>query len=462
MVAFVQSTTINKGFTMQVQDILQLDKDHCWHPCTQMKDHEKFSPLVVDRTEGSHIYLSDGTCVIDAISSWWCKSLGHSHPYLKQALLTQLDKFEHVIFANTTHETIAKLSARLAQLIPTLDKVFYAGDGSCAVEIALKMSLHYQALVGQTQRTKFVALRNGYHGETSAALSVSDVGCYRSPYQALLFDPVLIDPPYVSGTTDPLWNDTYSHWETVKETLDKEADNISAIIVEPILQGAGGMNIYSQDFLARLSTYAKQKGIHLIADEIMTGCGRTGKMLACEHAGITPDFVCLSKGLTSGYMPFSTVLTTTPVYQAFYDDYAAGKSFLHSHTYSGHALGASIALATLEVLEAEQLCARAVEMYAQMHQYICAIAEETELLTNIRGIGALVAADLIGDHLPKRVGYLLSREAEKKGVLLRCLGDTLYWCPPLNMPKNVLDDMASITGDVLKDLSAKPHGLSKG
>jgi adenosylmethionine---8-amino-7-oxononanoate aminotransferase len=437
---------------MRDLNIQNLDLMHNWHPCSQMKDYEQFRPLVVNKAYGSYIELNDGRKIIDAISSWWCKSLGHNHPKLKIALKDQLEKFEHVIFANTTHQCIAELSRELCSLMPTLDKVFYAGDGSCAIETAMKMSLHFRALEGKQNKTKFVALRNGYHGETTGALSVSDLGIYRDPYKAMLFEPILIDPLYISGSNDPNWDKADEHWKSVENQLQQCKDSVTAIIVEPILQGAGGMKVYSQDFLAKLAAFAKENDIHVIADEIMTGIGRTGKMLASQHAKITPDFICLSKGLTSGWMPFSAVLTTRNIYKAFYDDYEKGKSFLHSHTYSGNALGASVALATLSIIKEENFSNRANKLQTIMREHLNDIANKTGALTNIRGIGAVVAADLVNPKGTARLGYLLYQEALKLGALLRPLGNTIYWMPPLNIPIDTLHDLKRITLQAIRNL----------
>lgn len=432
--------------------IKDLDRQYIWHPCSQMKDYEQFQPLIVERASGSYIELSDGHKVLDAISSWWCKSLGHNHPRLVNALIKQVEKFEHVIFANTTHQAIATLSELLGNLMPELSKVFYAGDGSCAVEIAMKMSLHYNLLQGKSQKTKFIALENGYHGETSGALSVSDLGLYRDPYRPILFTPTFIEPLYVSGDNDPAWIDSQTHWETIEPILQKHHKATTAIIVEPIVQGAGGMKIYSQDFLAKLARFAKENDIHLIADEIMTGIGRTGKMLACEHAQIQPDFVCLSKGLTSGWVPFSAVLTSEKIYSAFYDDYEQGKSFLHSHTYSGNALGASIALETLKIIQTKRLCERATCIQEIMQNHMHSIAKQTGLLTNIRGIGALLAADLDTNDLPNRAGYKLYQEAVRLGALLRPLGNTIYWMPPLTITDEELLQLKAITLQAMRNV----------
>lgn len=439
----------NRGLPV-VLNIVQRDLQHIWHPCAQMKDYEAFPPLEIIKAEGAYLYLKNGQKVIDATSSWWSKSLGHQHPRLRAALLRQANQFEHVMFAHTTHETIVALSEKLTALNPILNKVFYAGDGSCAVEIALKMSLHSRVMSGEKQRTKFIALANGYHGETTGAMSVSDLGIYRDPYRAMLFDVATITPVYVNDTTDSLWNDCESYWMQIEGQLKVIAETATAIIVEPIVQGAGGMKMYSQDFLRRVRAWAAQHNVHLIADECMTGIGRTGKMLACEHAGITPDFICLSKGLTSGWLPFSAVLTSQKIYDLFYDDYAAGKSFLHSHTHSGNALAASVALETLNIIEKQSLCERATLIGDEMRTMMQEIADSTGRLRNVRGIGAFVAADLI-DDVSARAGFDIYKRAVKYGALLRPLGNTLYWMMPLNVEKNVLLELKKITQQVLNE-----------
>ena len=413
-----------------------------WHPCSQMKDYETFKPLHVVSAQDCYIELANGKKIIDATSSWWCKSLGHQHPRLKAAMLKQLDQFEHVIFANSTNETIAKLSGKLTQLMPTLKKVFFTGDGSCAVEVAMKMSLHARKICGEEARQKFIALKNGYHGETVGAMSVSDIGLYRKPYENMLFSAeILSTVPYVTDINDPLWLDCGEYWEKTETQLQAFAETATAIILEPILQGAGGMLIYSRDFLKRLAAWARAHHVHLIADEIMTGIGRTGKMLACEHADIEPDFLCLGKGLTSGWMPFSAVLTTNQIYDYFYDDYASGQSFLHSHTFSGHVLGASVALEVLNVMAEEKLCDRANQLGAVLLANMHAIGEKTNQLTNIRSIGAMAAADLVSDNPERRLGYEVFQHAVKLGAWLRPLGNTIYWLPPLTMQSSTVDEL---------------------
>lgn len=436
-----------------MESIEILDLKHVWHPCSQMKDYEEFKPLLIKSASGSYIELKNGKKLIDAISSWWCKSLGHNHPTLKTALKQQMEKFEHVILANTTNEVIVELSHRLATLTPSLKKVFYTGDGSCAVEVAMKMSLHSRIITGDKKRTKFIALKNGYHGETAGALSVSNLNLYRSPYSAMLFKPFFIgNIPYVSNIRVDQWNNCVNEWKQIEHLLEPYTKTTTAVIVEPIVQGAAGMKIYSKDFLARLSHWAKTHNIHLIADEIMTGIGRTGKMLACEHAQITPDFVCLSKGLTSGWLPFSAVLTHDEMYKFFYDDYKTGKSFLHSHTYSGNVLGASVALATLKTIHKENLCKRVTDFSEILYKNMKVVSEKTGQLTNIRNIGAIVAADLQCHPTLPRLGYEIYKAAIKLGALLRPLGNTIYWLPPLNIECSVIEELRDITIDAIKQV----------
>jgi len=411
-----------------------------------MKDHETFKPLEVVGAKGSYLHLKDGRLIIDAISSWWCKTLGHQHPRLKQALKAQLDKFEHVILANTTNDTIVHLSEKLTRLSPTLNKVFYASEGSSAVEIALKMSLHARQLEGNSRRRHFLTLENSYHGETLGALSVSDMGLYRAPYADLLFPvTILSGVPYVHHQKDALWNDASVAWENIERQLAPFSETATAIIIEPIVQGAGGMQIYSQDFLRRLRQWTKQHGVHLIADEIMTGMARTGKMLACEHASIEPDFICLSKGLTSGWLPLSAVLIPQSIYDLFYADYGLGKSFLHSHTFSGNALAASVAVEVLSIIEEEGFCERACALGEQMYGMMQEIAQTTGRLINVRGIGGIVAADLTPAIPHRRLGFEVYQQAVQRGALLRPLGNTIYWLPPLTISAHELESLQEIT-----------------
>lgn len=428
---------------MTIHDsLLQRDLNHIWHPCSHMKDFEKTPPLIINHAKGCYLHTQEGT-LIDAISSWWCKSLGHGHPDVIEAIKSQLDRFEHIIGANTTYPQIVDLAEKLSH-ISGKQHLFFASDGSSAVEIALKLAIHSNQLKG-SQRTQFLALNHGYHGETLGTLSVSDLGLYKKPFsQFSLNCHFLQDIPYVSDQNDPLWHDCGTLWPNIEKKLAPFKDDLCAIIVEPIVQGAGGMRIYSADFLARLSLWAKQNNIYLIADEIMTGLGRTGQWLACQHAKIDADLICLSKGLTSGSLPLSCVLIDHSIYELFYHEYDQGKSFLHSHTYSGNPLAVSAAVATLNVMQDRQINQQVVELNKNLTRYFSEVVSQSGKLHSMRSIGAIVAAELTESSIP-RIGYRVALEARKRGALLRPIGNTLYWLPPLIIDTETIEKLAEIT-----------------
>ncbi len=436
-------------------NLIERDLKHIWHPCGQMKDYETFKPLEIVAANGCRIQLKNGQQLIDATASWWCKSLGHAHPRLREAMLQQLKKFEHVMFAHTTHDIIVTLAEKLAGLTQTLKKMSFASDGSSAVEMAMKMSLHARQVMGEPERCQFVALENGYHGETIGALSVSDRGIYRDPYRALLFEVTLLSPlPYVLNESEVLWSHCETEWLLLEKKLNACRETLTAIIIEPIVQGAGGMRIYSQDFLRRLRAWTKQHQVHLIADEIMTGIGRTGKMLACEHAGIEPDFLCLSKGLTSGVLPLSVMLTTDALYALFYADYASGQSFLHSHTHAGNALAAAVALEVLTIFSEENILGQVQVLGEKMLAAMMDIAARTGRLINVRQLGAVVAADMLAPRGEERFGFAVYQKAAALGALLRPLGNTVYWVPPLIMDELTLQQLKEVTEKAI--FSQKP------
>lgn len=419
-----------------------------WHPCTQMKDFETMPPWPIVKAEGCWVEGEGGHRMLDASSSWWCKALGHRHPLLLEALYAQSERFDHVIFANTTYDAIVELSEQLKTLLPAMSHAMYASDGSCAVEMALKLSVHAQALLGHKERSRFATLCGAYHGETGLALSVSDCGLYCDPFTRLLPKSVALNPvPYVTGVADPLWGNAEGAWQQWEAILAPHEDSLSAIIVEPIVQGANNMQLYSADALRRLGQWAADRGIHIIVDEIMTGFWRTGRLWAHEYAGITPDMVCLGKGLTGGMMPMSAMLTTQAVFDVCYDDYDTSKAFLHSHTHSGNALAAAVALQTVSILSDPTWQGRVDTMAQLMHAAMQGIANRTGRLKYVRGMGGVMAADLVlSEGEPKtRMGHQIACEAMKRGVLLRPLGNTLYWVPPLIISKDELATLAQVT-----------------
>jgi adenosylmethionine-8-amino-7-oxononanoate aminotransferase len=431
-----------------------------WHPCGQQRDYREFPPLEVVGAEGSRLKLADGREIIDGISSWWCKALGHGHPRLRAALVDQASRFEHVILANTTNEPIVRLSERLCAMANavlaerrTFSRVFYAGDGSCGVEVALKLALQCQAQRGRPRRRRFAAFANGYHGETVGALSVGDCGIYKETFAPLLFDCAMLGPlPYRSGPGDPRWDDCSREWPAIAAQLEPLADELAAIIYEPILQGAGGMLLYSPDLLRRLRAWADAHEVLLIADEIASGMGRCGAMLASHLAGALPDLAVLSKGLTGGFLPLSAVLVTEAVYAAFDGEWAEGRAFLHSHTYCGNALAVAVAAAALDVFAEEDLLGRVERNGRRLREGVAALARSRPTMRNPRGVGMVAAVDLVGrDGSPlareARTGWRVMRDAVVRGALLRPLGDTMYILPPLNTPAHEIDALVRILGE---------------
>lgn len=439
--ALLLSTEILK--MVNTKQLIARDLKHIWHPCTQMKDFESFPPIIVEKAQGCYLYTNKGP-IIDGISSWWCKSLGHGHPEVIKAIENQLHRFEHVIGANTTHPQIIELAELLSD-ITGKQHVFFASDGSSAVEIAMKLAIHATQLKGNTHKNQLVALQNGYHGETFGTMSVSDLGIYKAPYEGMGVPcHILRNIPYVFSKQDPLWSNCDSHWSSIVYHLEQLKETVCAIILEPLIQGAGGMLCYSSDFLKKIAHWAKENDIYLIADEIMTGVGRTGEWLACHHADVEPDLICLSKGLTSGSIPLSCVMIDASIYDLFYADHHEGKSFLHSHTYSGNPLAVSAALATLKVIQNEHILSHVKRMGERMLSDLTQIGALTGKLNNIRGLGAVVAADLVPSN-DQRIGNEIYRHALKNGALIRPIGNTLYWLPPLNTDENIIGKLAEIT-----------------
>lgn len=442
---------------VNVEQLISRDLKHIWHPCSQMKDFEACPPLIIERAQGSYLYTNQGP-LIDAISSWWCKSLGHGHPAVIAAIKQQADRFEHVIGANTTHPALVELAEQLSE-ITGKQHAFFASDGASAVEIAMKLAIHANQIKGHKDKNQFVALKNGYHGETLGTMSVSDLGIYKEPYKTFGVTCHFIENiPYVSGLSDPLWDNCDTYWTYVEHYLNKIREHVCAIILEPIIQGAGGMLCYSADFLNRVALWAKTNDIYLIADEIMTGIGRTGEWLACDHAGIQPDLVCLSKGLTSGTLPLSCVMIDNSIFDLFYADHKSGKSFLHSNTYSCNPLAVSAALATITTIRKEKIIVQAQSLGKSMLKAMQQVADCSGKLNNVRGIGAVVAADLVPTTDPYRIGNEVYQQALRHGALLRPIGNTLYWLPPLNMEKEISGKLAEITLNSIEDAYRKAQG----
>lgn len=424
---------------MNNRDWMQRDLSVLWHPCTQMKDHESLPIIPIRRGEGVWLEDFDGSRYIDAISSWWVNLFGHANPRINAAIKDQLDELEHVILAGFSHQPVVELSERLVRITPPgLEHCFYADNGSSAVEVALKMSFHYWRNLGQTKKTKFITLSNSYHGETLATLSVGDVALYKSTYEPLLMRAITVPSPdcYQREEGESCADVAERMFTHMEQALAQHADEVCAVIVEPLVQCAGSMRMYDPRYLELLREACDRHGVHLIADEIAVGFGRTGTLFACEQAGITPDFMCLSKGLTAGYLPLSVVLTTNTVYQAFYDDYEKLTAFLHSHSYTGNPLACRAALATLDIFERDNVLENNRELARVMAEATAHLNDHPHV-AEVRQTGMTLAVEMVKDKATRepypwqeRRGLRIYRHALSRGALLRPLGNVSYLMPP--------------------------------
>ncbi|MCD6173115.1 MAG: adenosylmethionine--8-amino-7-oxononanoate transaminase [Sulfurimonas sp.] len=412
------------------------DLDVLWHPCTQMKDHETLPLIPIKKAHGIYLEDFDGNKYIDAISSWWVNMFGHTNSYINEKIKEQLDTLEHVILAGFTHEQVVLLSERLVKLTPDgLDKCFYSDNGSSAVEVALKMSYHAHLNDGNGDKNIFVSLKNSYHGETIGALSVGDVELYKDTYKPLLLK--TIQTPVPKDMSLEAAKEAACGFE---ELCKQRADEISAIILEPLVQGAGYMHMYHPHFLVLVREICSKYNVHLIADEVMVGFGRTGELFACSLAKITPDFIVLSKGLTGGYLPLSVVLTTNEIYAKFYCDYNEHKAFLHSHSYTGNALACAAANATLDIFENENI----IEKNKELSKYMSEKLQKFKKLKNVESIrqtGMICVVELKGYKSEDRIGLKVYQYGLKNGVLLRPLGHIVYFMPPYIITKDEIDIM---------------------
>ena len=449
------------------------DLKYIWHPCSQMKDYETLPPIVIERADGINLYDINGKCYKDVISSWWCNLLGHCNPRINAAVKRQIDELEHVIFANFSHKPAITLCQKLSKVLPHgLCKFNFADNGSAAVEMALKMSFQYHLQTGNPKKRRFMALADAYHGETLGALAVGGVDLYSEMYKPLMMDVIRIEglDCYRCPWGKCRDNCNCECFCKAEEAFEKHAEETAAIIVEPLLQGSAGMKIYPPLYLKKLRKLCDKYNVHLIADEIATGYGRTGKMWAFDHTTekqetgnsfytYPPDIMCLSKGLTGGYMPMSLVVTTQKIYDAFYDDYLKGKAFMHSHTYSGNPLACSAGIEVLNIIEDEQIIPKAVEKGKYFNKIIKEKFLPLDNVGEVRSIGLINAIELVKNKdtkepldSAKRTGYQIYKKALKKGVILRPLGDVIYFNPPLIIEKEDMDFVTDIALECTKEV----------
>jgi adenosylmethionine---8-amino-7-oxononanoate aminotransferase len=410
-----------------------------WHPCTQMKDHEWLPLVPIRRGAGAWLEDCNGRHYLDAISSWWVNLFGHANPVIGNAVRRQLETLEHVMLAGFTHEPVVELSERLVGITPEgLERCFYADNGSSAVEVALKMSFHYWLNQGEPKRTRFVALENSYHGETLGALAVGDVALYKQTYQPLLMECLLAPSPdaYLREAGESPADYARRRAAELEALLAQHPGEVCAVIIEPLVQCAGSMRMYDPAYLVELRAICDRHRVHLIADEIAVGFGRTGTLFACEQAGIAPDFMCLSKGLTGGFLPLSVVLTSNEVYEAFYDEYTTLRAFLHSHSYTGNPLACAAALATLDLFAAGDVLGENRTRAAMMRAGVAEL-EDHPHVAEIRQAGMILAIEMVQERATRkpypwqqRRGLRVYQHGLANGVLLRPLGHVVYFMPP--------------------------------
>ena len=424
-----------------------------WHPCTQMKSHEEIPLLAIKSASGAYLFDHEGKSYIDSISSWWTNLFGHANPTINDAIKKQLVQLEHVMLAGVTHEPVVLLSEKLATLTNQhLGHAFYASDGASAVEIALKMSFHYWRNLGQTNKNRFICLKNSYHGETLGALSVTDIPIFSDTYSLLTRDPIIIPSPdtrlkHQNQTPEDYAQECLNHLE---HTLQSNHHAIACIIVEPLVQCATGMAMYSPVYLTGLRALCDQYHIHLIADEIAVGCGRTGPFFACEHAAIWPDIMTLSKGISGGYLPLSVVLSTDEIYEAFYGD-TASQAFLHSHSYTGNPLACAAALASLTIFEQENYLEKNKRLTHQLKDAFH-WAEDDPRIVDLRQLGTILAFDVLPVFTTHHFSKQFYAKALDKGLLIRPIGNTVYVMPPYILTNEQILSLGNLVQATLNEV----------
>jgi len=442
-----------------MNEMIEKDLKYVWHPYTQMKDCESLPPILVKEARGVKIFDTDGKFYYDTISSWWCNVHGHNHPRINDAIKKQLELFEHVMFAGFTHEGAVTLAEKLVEITPSgLEKVFFSDNGSTAVEAALKMSFQYWKNTGKPGKNKFISLDKAYHGDTIGAMSVSGVSLFNEKFEELFFKTYKVPTPYCYRC--PVEKDRSAcNVECVLEMekiLKKDADKIAAIILEPILMGAAGMIIYPAEYLKKVRHLAHKYNVHLIADEVASGFGRTGKMFACGHAEIAPDIMCLSKGITSGYLALGATLATDEIFSAFYDEYDKFKTFYHGHTFTANPLACAAALASLEIFETENVLENAKSIENMLKSFLAEL-KNFSMIGDVRIKGTVGALELVKNKKTKepydakeRMGFNIYKLGLENGLVLRPLGDVVYFFLPLCVNSDELKDIFRRTRRVLE------------
>ena len=442
------------------EQLKRLDHEYLWHPFTQMQEWMGEEPLIIERGEGHYLIDVQGKRYLDGVSSLWCNVHGHRKKELDDALKQQIDKIAHSTFLGLSHVPGVELAAKLIEIAPKgLKRVFYSDSGATAVEVALKIALQYWQLRGETNRTRFASLVEAYHGDTIGAMSVGYSETFHRFHRSLLFPVLRLTPPHVfryfrgMSESDAL----KSAIREAEEQLGREKDSLVALIMEPLMQGAAGMWSQPVGYVKALSEICRKNRILFILDEVATGFGRTGKMFACDNEGVSPDILCLAKGITGGYLPLAATLTTEEIFSAFLGEYGEYKSFFHGHTYTGNPLGCAVALANLELFRKEKILEKMQPKIAYLKRRL-----EKEFLPlahvgDVRQWGFMIGIELVEDKAAlkaypsaRRVGHQVTREARKKGIIIRPLGDVIILMPPLTMTDDELKGLLDVTLESIK------------
>ena len=429
---------------MDTEALRAADRAHVWHPFTQMRGWQSEDAPIIERGEGSLLFDTDGNAYIDGVSSLWCNVLGHRQPAIDAAIRAQLDRVAHTTMLGLSHPPAIELAQRLVGIAPAgLSRVFFSDNGSTAAEVALKMAFQHFRHRGQPQRDQFACLRMSYHGDTLGSVSVGGIDLFHTLFRPLLFDAHMAQP---------------GDAEDMARILAEHGERIAAVIMEPLVQGAAGMLVHPPGYLRAVRELCDRHGVLLICDEVATGFGRTGTMFACQQEGVTPDLMCVAKGLTGGYLPLAATLATEHVYESFLGDFAEFKTFFHGHTYTGNPLACAAALATLDVLESERVLERLADKIDLLGTLLAEHVAPLDAVGEIRHRGFMTGIELAGFPYEERIGHRVTLAARERGAIIRPLGDVVVLMPPLCISDDELRRLVAITGE---SIAAAACGMTR-
>jgi adenosylmethionine-8-amino-7-oxononanoate aminotransferase len=418
---------------MDTEALRAADRAHVWHPFTQMRGWQAEDAPIIERGEGSLLFDTDGNAYIDGVSSLWCNVLGHRRPEIDAAIRAQLDRIAHTTMLGLSHPSAIELAQRLTEVAPPgLSRVFFSDNGSTAAEVALKMAFQHFQHTDQPQRDQFVCLKMSYHGDTLGSVSVGGIDLFHTLFRPLLFDAHMAQPG------DP---------GDMARILDEHGERVAAVIMEPLVQGAAGILVHPPGYLRSVRELCDRHGVLLICDEVATGFGRTGTMFACQQEGVSPDLMCVAKGLTGGYLPLAATLATERVYESFLGEFAEFKTFFHGHTYTGNPLACAAALATLDVLESEHVLEALVAKIDLLGTLLAEHVAPLAAVGQIRHRGFMTGIELAGFAYEERIGHQVTLAARERGAIIRPLGDVVVLMPPLSISDDELRRLVAITGE---------------